>query len=82
MFLSAGALGASDQQVLPEPLSSSLFITTVSDLLFQAGTHTQTHIEADMAAEVRTGNLGSWSWVTWQVHVGIRLTRKPLAKAS
>lgn len=37
MFLSARAWRASEQQVCPEPLSSGLFITTVSDVLFQAG---------------------------------------------
>lgn len=37
MFLSARAWRASEQQVRPEPLSSGLFITTVSDVLFQAG---------------------------------------------
>lgn len=35
-----------------------------------------------MAVKVMTGNLvRSWSWVTWQGHVGIHLTRKPLSKA-
>lgn len=37
MFLSAWAWRASEQQVCPEPFSSGLFITTVSDVLFQAG---------------------------------------------
>lgn len=33
--------------------------------------------------KVMTGNLvGPWSWVTWQVHIGIRLTRKTLSKMS
>lgn len=36
-----------------------------------------------MSVKVRTGNLvRPWSWVTWQVRTGIRLTRKPLSKAS
>lgn len=40
-------------------------------------------MEAEIAVKVRTGNLvRPWSWVTWQVHAGIRLTRKPLSKAS
>lgn len=40
-------------------------------------------MEAEMAVKVMTGNLvRPWSWVTWQVHAGIRLTRKPLSKMS
>lgn len=82
MFLSAWAWRASEQQVSPEPFSSGLFITTVSDVLFQAG-ETETCMEAETAVKVMTGNLvRPWSWVTWQVHVGIRLTRKPLSKMS
>lgn len=35
------------------------------------------------AVKVTAGNLvRPWSWVTWQVHVGIRLTRKPLLEMS
>lgn len=39
MFLSAPAWRASEQQVCPEPFTSVLFITTLFDLLFQAGRH-------------------------------------------
>lgn len=36
-----------------------------------------------MVVKVSTGNLvRPWSWVIWQVHVGICLSRKPLSKAS
>ena len=32
-------------------------------------------VETEKAVEVRPGNLvRPWTWVTWQVHVGIHLT--------
>lgn len=91
MFLSARAWRASEQQVCPEPLSSGLFITTVSDVLFQevgggewsVGRDVRTCVESETAVKVTAGNLvRPWSWVTWQVHVGIRLTRKALLEMS
>lgn len=42
-----------------------------------------TCVESEMAVKVTAGNLvRPWSWVTWQVHVGIRLTRKALLEMS
>lgn len=38
---------------------------------------------AEVVMKVSTGNLvRPWSWVIWQVHVGICLSRNPLSKAS
>lgn len=40
-------------------------------------------MEAETAVKVMAGNLvRPWSWVTWQVHAEIHLTRKPLYKTS
>lgn len=40
-------------------------------------------MESETAVKVMTGNLvRPWSWVTWQVHVGIRFTRKALLEMS
>lgn len=78
-------------QLEPGGHQSSRFVLRVSALCFSLRRYltyyfrqgdTETRIEAETAVKVKTGNLvRPWSWVTWQVHAGIRLTRKPLSKA-
>lgn len=42
-----------------------------------------TCVESETAVKVTAANLvRPWSWVSWQVHVGIRLTRKALLEMS
>lgn len=79
-------------QLEPGGHQSSRFVLSLSVLCFSFRQHltyyfrqgdTETRMEAETAVKVMTGNLvRPWSWVTWQVHVGIRLTRKPLSKTS
>ena len=79
-------------QLEPGGHQSSRFVLSLTVLRFSLRRYltyyfrrgdTETRMEAEMAVKVRTGNLvRPWSWVTWQVHVGIRLNRKPLSKAS
>lgn len=77
-------------QLEPGGHQSSRFVLSLSVLHFSLRQYptyyfrqgdTETRMEAETAVKVMTGNLvRPWSWVTWQVHVGIRLTRKPLSK--
>lgn len=79
-------------QLEPGGHQSSRFVPSLSVLRFSLQQYptyyfrqgdTQTRMEAETAVKVMTGNLvRPWSWVTWQVHAGIRLTRKPLSKTS
>ena len=77
-------------QLEPGGHQSSRFVLSLSALCFSLRRYltyyfrqgdAQTRVEAATAVKVSTSNLvRPWSRVTWQVHAGIRLTRKPLSK--